>query len=113
MRHVQLGLLLMAACLALLAPAASAFVARTPSGHRVSLMRRGPLRANRGGGGGGGVLVSRGGPVLSAEAPYLIFWDPTHAIPAASEGLLDQYLTDVAAASGSTTDVYSVLSFVG
>jgi len=55
------------------------------------------------------------GAGLSSEAPYLIFWTPSgHPISSASESLMDQYLTDVAAASGqSTTNVYSVLAQYG
>jgi hypothetical protein len=53
--------------------------------------------------------------VLTSEAPYLIFWAPAgHAIPPSSEALLEQYLGDVATASGvSTTNVYSVLGQYG
>lgn len=63
---------------------------------------------------GGGVLQSHGGPVLNSESPYLIFWTPPgYSISSASESLMDQYMTDVAAASGTTTNVYSVLGQYG
>lgn len=63
----------------------------------------------------GAVLVSHGGPVLTSEAPYLIYWTGGHQISptgGASETLLNTYLADVAKASAanSTTNVYSVLA---
>lgn len=117
MRFLRVGLIA-AACMALPA-AASATVTKAPNGHRLSLMLRHGLKGGGGGtrSSGGGVLVNHRGPVLTAEAPYLIYWAPggvstpgPFSIPGSSTGLLNQYMADVAAASGSTTNVYSVLT---
>ncbi len=57
----------------------------------------------------GGDVAYNGGPVLHTSSPYLIFWDPSGlGITATSRQLLERYLTDVAAASGETTDTYGV-----
>lgn len=119
MRYLRGGLVVVAA-MALLAPAAGAVVTKTPGGARIGLMLRAGSLASRPSSGSttGGVLVSHGGPVLGSEAPYVIYWAPggtsgsSYSIPSASESLLTQYLTDVAAAStaSSTTNVYSVLT---
>ncbi len=116
MRHLRTGLVAGVAVMALLAPAAGAFVTKTPAGHRISLM----LRAGKRGQGTAPtstkpVLLSHGGPVLGSEAPYLIFWTPAgHSIASPSERLMDQYLSNAAAVSGaSTTNVYSVLAQYG
>src|SRR5947209_7054466 len=99
------------------AATASAVVRRLPNGHRISLMlRAGARQSAPTATTSGGLLVAHGGPVLSATAPYLIFWTPSgHPIAAKSEGLLESYLSDVATASsaGSTTNVYSVLGQYG
>jgi hypothetical protein len=82
----------------------------------MSLMPRpGTRPATSSGGSTGGVLVSHGGAVLASEAPYVIFWAPPgHPIAASSQTLIDQYLGDVAAASGTdSTNVYSVLAQYG
>jgi hypothetical protein len=51
-----------------------------------------------------------GGPVLHSSAPYLVFWIPNgESIPAGSRSLLRRYLTDVAADSGKSTNVFGVL----
>jgi hypothetical protein len=50
-----------------------------------------------------------GGPVLHSTAPYLIFWDPSGKIPAASRTVMSKYLADTAADSRKSTNVYSVL----
>lgn len=115
MRYLRVGLTVVAASL-VLASSAAAVVVHTPNGHRVSLMLRPGAKAPKGASSTkGGVLFSHGGPVLSSEAPYLIFWTPSgHSISAASESLMDRYMGDVAADSGrSTTNVYSVLTQYG
>ncbi|MDQ6778812.1 MAG: PKD domain-containing protein [Actinomycetota bacterium] len=56
-----------------------------------------------------GNLDYNGGPVLHSAAPYLIYWDPSSGILAHSRSVLNQYLTDAAAASGTATDVFAVL----
>ena len=116
MRYLRIGMIV-AACLALPATAA-ATVTKAPNGHRLSVMlRKVALRSGKGGPSkGGGVLQSHGGPVLSAEAPYVIYWTPSgHSVASASRNLLNQYLTDAAAASraGSRDNVYSVLGQYG
>jgi hypothetical protein len=59
----------------------------------------------------GGQLLYHGGPVLHSERPYLIFWTPAgHSIPAENEAVMTQYLSDVAADSGGSDNVYAVLS---
>jgi hypothetical protein len=117
MRCRRVGLVVVAACMALVTSTAGAVVIRTPNGHRLSLMFRPGTRTGASSSSTtGGVLVAHGGPVLNAEAPYLIFWTPSHASTlSASEGLLARYLTDVAAGSvaHSTTNVYSVLAQYG
>jgi PKD domain len=51
-----------------------------------------------------------GGPVLHSSAPYLVFWTPKgESIPASSRSLVQRYLTDVAADSGKSTNVFGVL----
>jgi hypothetical protein len=113
-RYLRAGLIVAAACLAFSSTAA-AVVTHTPNGHRVSVFLRKGARTTGGKGTSSGVLLSHGGPVLAGAAPYAIFWTPSgHPISAASESLMDQYLGDVAAASGkSTTNVYSVLAQYG
>lgn len=113
MRHLRVGLIVAAACL-LLSSAAGAVVTKTPNGHRVSVMLKHAGKQPGAGRSSGGVLQSHGGPVLAAEAPYVIYWTPSgHAISSASESLLNRYLGDAATASGSTTDVFSVLTQYG
>ncbi len=55
-----------------------------------------------------GNLTYHGGPVLHAESPYLIFWDPSNQITAQQKASLARYFADAAAASGSQTNIYSV-----
>jgi hypothetical protein len=115
-RFLRTGLILALASLGLLASSAGAVVVKTPNGHRLSVMLRPGKRApGTAGTSSKGVLVSHGGPVLSAEAPYLIYWAPSgHPISSASQSLLNQYMTDAATVSGkSTTNVYSVLGQYG
>jgi hypothetical protein len=117
MRYRRVGLVVLAACMALVTSTAGAVVTRTPNGHRLSLMFRPGTRAGRPSSSTtGGVLINHGGPALTAEKPYLIFWTPSHASKlSGSEALLTRYLTDVAAGSAahSATNVYSVLAQYG
>jgi PKD repeat protein len=55
-----------------------------------------------------GNLAYQGGPVLHAESPYLIFWDPGNQITAQEKANLAQYFADAAAGSGSQTNIYGV-----
>ncbi len=55
-------------------------------------------------------LPYNGGAVLHSSRPYLIFWTPPgESIPFGSESLIERYLTDVAADSGKSTNVFGVL----
>jgi hypothetical protein len=102
-----------------LASAAGAVVVRTPDGHRYGVMLRkgvtpgslagvSPARSS-GKRADNGTLTYTNGVVLHSSAPYLVFWDPAGQIPASSRGVIAGYLGDVAAASGTATNVYSVL----
>src|SRR5215471_20906539 len=51
-----------------------------------------------------------GGPVLRTNQTYAIFWDPAGKLSQSYRNLVVQYLQDVAADSGSTANVYSVLN---
>ena len=50
----------------------------------------------------------QGGPVLHTTAPYVIYWDPSGGISPTSRGIINRYLTDVAADSGEADDTYGV-----
>jgi hypothetical protein len=114
---------LLSAILALAcAGGAGAVVFKAHSGHRVSLtLRRGVksvhgLRAVRRrttahAAAAAGELVSHGGPVLHSEKPYLIYWEPgTHKLTAANKTVINTYMSDVAADSGQSNNVYGVLT---
>ncbi len=58
-------------------------------------------------------LIYHGGPVLRAHAVYAIYWDPGAALPASFETGVDQFFQDVASASGSDSNEYSVLTQYG
>lgn len=116
MRHLRVGLIV--AAFLVLPSMATAAVTKAPNGHRLSVMLRNGIKGPASGGPSkrSGVLQSHGGPVLQSEAPYLVYWTPPgYGIAPSSEGLLDQYLTDAAVASGkhSTTNVFSVLGQYG
>ena len=115
MRLLRTGLVVAVAAASLAVTAtAGAVVTKEPNGHAISLMLRPGARSTGQSAQSGGVLSAHSGPVLTSEAPYLIFWAPPgHRIDSSSEGLMEQYLTDVAAASGTTNDVYSVLAQYG
>ena len=120
-RYLRVGsvVLALSLCLSVLVSSASAKVTRTSTGHPISLMVRGQATSSGSGSGNAPVhqvLVSHGGPVLSSETPYLVYWAPAgHPIATSSQHLMNTYLSDVAAASRarSTTDVYSVLGQYG
>ena len=63
---------------------------------------RSPFKSN-------GNVDYNGGPILHSSRPYLIFWDPSGTIPAASEAVMSKYLADVAADNGKATNVFAVL----
>ncbi|HZR95250.1 MAG TPA: hypothetical protein VFA56_06120 [Gaiellaceae bacterium] len=60
--------------------------------------------------GSGGNLVYHGGKVLRTNKTVSIFWDPNGTFAPGYASTIEQYFADVAAASGQTTNVYSVLS---
>jgi IPT/TIG domain len=54
-------------------------------------------------------LIYGGGPVMRTNKTYAIYWVPAgYSVSANYKTLIDRYFTDVAAASGQTTNVYSV-----
>jgi hypothetical protein len=58
---------------------------------------------------GAGKLQYHGGPTLTTNATYAIYWNPSNwsqQLPSGYSTLVDQYFTDVAADSGKTTNVY-------
>jgi len=55
----------------------------------------------------GSGLVYHGGPVMHTNATYAIYWIPSgYSVSAGYQSLLDRFLTDVAADSGKTSNVY-------
>src|SRR5436190_1324405 len=60
---------------------------------------------------GGGDLIYHGGPVMRTNTTYAIYWLPSgysfNGNNAGYENTINQYLTDVAADSGKTTNVYA------
>lgn len=52
-------------------------------------------------------LLYNGGPVLHTSSPYLVFWDPSSAIPSRSRQVLTKYLTDAGLDSHNPSDVYA------
>jgi len=65
--------------------------------------------ANAGKGGSGGDLVYHGGKVLRTNRTVTIYWGPASGFASAYASTIDRYFQDVAAASGQTGNVYSVL----
>jgi hypothetical protein len=54
-------------------------------------------------------LTYHGGPVMRVIKNYAIYWIPSgYSVSANYKTLIDRYFTDVAAASGANTNVYSV-----
>jgi hypothetical protein len=135
-RHPALGLgaavtLIAAGLLSLAAPAAAGASppaasacasGRTPAavGHLRGIVRAQPLRAdcrvhNAGDPAiGDPPLIFHGGAVMGTQSTGQvvitpIFWSPKgHPIPSAYEDIINTYLAGVAAASGQTTNVFSV-----
>jgi hypothetical protein len=66
--------------------------------------------AHGGGGGGGGNLVYHGGPVLHTNRTVAIYWGPSSSFGSGYQTTINQYFSDVAAASGTNGNVYSVLN---
>jgi hypothetical protein len=60
-------------------------------------------------GSGSSNLQYNGGPVMHSDANYAIYWEPSgHSTPAAYKSVINGYFGNVAAASGATTNDYSV-----
>ena len=58
---------------------------------------------------GSGQLMYHGGPVMQTNTTYAIYWNPSNwgqALPTNYDTLVNQYFGDVAADSGSSTNVY-------
>jgi hypothetical protein len=51
-----------------------------------------------------------GGPVLRQNDTFVLFWDPAGRLSQTYRDLVVRYFEDVAADSGTTTNVYSVLN---
>lgn len=106
-------------CATVVAPA-SAVVVHQPNGHFLGVAPRQGVSASSIPGSpaagrastalsDGGILDYHGGPVVHSSAPYLIFWTPSgESMPSGSETLLERYFTDVAADSGTSTNVFGV-----
>jgi hypothetical protein len=60
--------------------------------------------------GAGGNLVYHGGKVLRTNKTVTIYWGPAAGFATGYASTIDRYFQDVAAASGSTSNVYSVLN---
>ncbi len=54
-----------------------------------------------------------GGPVMHSTKTFVIYWDPAGALGADYEALVNRYLADVAADTGTQTNVYSVATEYG
>lgn len=102
------------------ASGAGATAVRTPNGRVAGITLRSgisaaaakrltPLRGAEGASAPDDAVQYNDGVVLHSESPFLIFWDPGGDIPAHSQVVMERYMSDVAADSGQSTDVYSVL----
>ena len=59
--------------------------------------------------GAGIPLIYHGGPVMTTNKTYAIYWVPGgYSIPAGYDTTINQFFGDVAADNGKTTNVYSV-----
>ncbi len=59
--------------------------------------------------GGASNLVYNGGPVMHSDANYTIYWEPSgHGTSSTYKGIINGYFANVAAASGATTNDYSI-----
>jgi PKD repeat protein len=103
-----------------LAPAASAVLIRTPTGHVVSVMPKPGVAPSsvpdvvqppgiRAFASDNGNLQYQGGRVLHTSAPYLVFWDPNNEITTTTRALLAQYFSDLANPGTGGSDTFRVL----
>jgi hypothetical protein len=111
------GCFLAVAVLALVAAAQSgAVVVYGPSGKffgvapaaHPSLRRASPLLSGTEEEESPSPLSYHGGTVLHNNQTYAIYWDPSGLYPSSTRENLDRYFSDVAAASGTTSNAYSV-----
>jgi hypothetical protein len=80
--------------------------ASTPSG-RAYKAKVHPARQRRG---GANNLAYHGGPVMHSDGNYTIYWVPSgYSLPAGYTGTVNAFFSNVAAASGSTTNDYGVV----
>jgi len=110
------ALFLVLAALAVLPASAAAVVTSTAATGRVSYL---PMNEGAGSGlhGAAGLTVPtgsppllwHGGPVMPSHEAFAIFWAPSgYSFPSGYEAGITEYLENVAAASGLSTNVYSV-----
>jgi len=60
-------------------------------------------------GGSSSNLQYNGGPVMHSDANYAIYWEPSgYSTTSTFKNIVNSYFSNVAAASGATTNVYSV-----
>jgi hypothetical protein len=93
------------ACLAFLAPAASAVVVHEPDGQFLGVTPRSGANSTQT---TAGTLEFQHGFVLHTTKPYLVFWDPDGKIPLRQRNLFQSYLSQTAADSQLNGDVYGV-----
>ena len=81
-----------------------------PAGRGSDILGVVPSHAAAHGGGAGGNLAYHGGKVLLTNKTVAIYWSPSGALGSGSSyaGLINRYFGDVAAASGTTGNVYAV-----
>jgi hypothetical protein len=67
-----------------------------------------PFAKGGGPGGGGSNLVYHGGDVLNTNRTVAVYWGTAASFASGYQATINQYLADVAAASGSRDNVYAV-----
>jgi hypothetical protein len=79
-----------------------------PAGRSGDILGIVPVQSQAGhGGGGGSNLTFHGGPVMHTNTTFAIYWVPSgYSVSSSYEGLLNQFLGDVAADSGKSSNVY-------
>src|SRR5213082_1054914 len=97
-----LGALVLVA--ALVSSSASAVTSSAP---KISSLIAGVVPVIGGPQSGSGNLSYHGGPVMATNKTYAIYWIPSgYSVSSLYISLINQFLTDVAAASGHTSNVY-------
>jgi hypothetical protein len=83
--------------------------ARTKGGRALQARLRNRGQAGLGLLGTSSNLQYNGGPVMHADANYAIYWEPSgYSTSSGYKSIVNSYLTNVGAASGATTNNYSV-----